>query len=264
MQDSLIDQAWRASEAAPEDGALRLAYFARVVEAELFMLLEREAEGDQIIPKVFDLEDGPIVLVFDREERLTEFTGLPAPYAAMPGRALVQMLTGPAPGPKLGLGLNLGVAPSSRLFPPEVLDWLAAMLAERPEELTTRITRLAPPKGLPEALLLALDQRLARMEGLAQMAYLVATEAENGARGHLLAFVDAAPGADATLARAVQSALGFSGLEAGTLDVTFIAANETRAAEFARVGLRFDLPRSPISEPPKAPGTNPDRPPKLR
>ncbi len=261
MQHSLIDLAWEASEAAPEDDALRLAYYARLIEAELFLLLEREAEDAQIEPRVFDLEDGPIVLAFDSEDRLTDFTTLPAPYAAMPGRALVELLAGKA----LGLGLNLGVAPSSRLFPSEVLDWLSGMAAQRPEEMDARIARLAPPKGLPEALLLALDQRLARMEGLASMAYLVATEADSGARGHLLAFVDAARGAENALARAVQSALSFSGLEAGTLDVTFITAAETRAAEFARVGLRFDLPRPTSPERARnGPANDPGQPPRLR
>ncbi len=254
MSETLIDLAWQASEAAPEDGQLRLAYFARVAEAELFILLEREAEGETIDPKVFELEDGPLVLAFDSEDRLTEFTGLPAPYAALPGRALVEMLAGQG----MGLGLNLGVAPSSRLFPPEVLDWLAGMLAERPEELTARLTGLAPPRGLPEALLTALDQRLARMEGLARMAYLVATEAESGARGHMLAFVEAAPGAEAALARAVQAALAFSGLEAGVLDVAFLTADDPRAAELARVGLRFDLPQ------PTPPAPRPEGPPRLR
>ena len=260
MQQSLIDQAWEASEAAPEDDRLRLAYFARLVEAELFLLLEREGDSDKIAPKVFDLEDGPIVLAFDSEERLTEFTGLAAPYAAMPGRALAESLSGKG----LGLGLNLGVAPSSRLLPPEVLDWLAGMVAQHPEELNARISRLAPPKGLPEGLLLALDQRLARMEGLAAMAYLVATETDTDVHGHLLAFVDPAEGAETALARAVQSALSFSGLEAGALDVTFLSASEARAAEFARVGLRFDLPQPSVPLPPEAPGNDPETPPRLR
>ncbi|TVS01418.1 MAG: SseB family protein [Rhodobacteraceae bacterium] len=260
MAQSLIDQAWQASEDAPEDDSLRLAYFARLVEAELFLLLEREAVGEQIAPRVFDLEDGPIVLAFDSEERLTEFTGLPAPYAALPGRALAEMLTGTG----MGLGLNLGVAPSSRLLPPEVLDWLAEMAAQRPEELDARIARLSPPRGLPEAVLLALDQRLARMEGLAAMAYLVATESEAGARGHMLAFVDPAEGAESALARAVQSALSFSGLEAGALDVTFLVSSEARAAEFARVGLRFDLPQPAEPALRQPPGSDPDTPPRLR
>lgn len=249
-----LDHAWLAALAAPEDDTARLRFYARLTEGELFVLLEREAKGAQIDPRVFPLEDGPMVVAFDTEARLSEFTGLPAPYAALPGRALVEMLAGQG----MGLGLNLGVAPSSRLFPPEVLDWLAGMLAERPEELTARLTGLAPPRGLPEALLTALDQRLARMEGLARMAYLVATEAESGARGHMLAFVEAAPGAEAALARAVQAALAFSGLEAGVLDVAFLTADDPRAAELARVGLRFDLPQ------PTPPAPRPEGPPRLR
>ena len=261
MDETLLDIAWSDAEAAPEDGALRLQYYSRLVEVEMFLLLEHEAEGDSIAPKVFDLEDGPIVLAFDTESRLTEFTGLPAPYAALPGRALVEMLTGQG----LGLGLNLGVAPSSRLLPPEIIEWLAQMLLERPQELQSRVTALHPPKGLPEKLLLAFDQRLARMEGLACMAYLTVAEYDNGTRGHMLAIVDAAPGAEAALARAVQGALSFSGVEAGMLDVTFLAADDARAADCARVGLRFDLPHpeQPVTQNQK-PGSDPDKPPKLR
>lgn len=261
MEDTLLDIAWSNAEAAPDDGAMRLQYYSRLVEAEMFLLLEREAEGDAVEPKVFDLEDGPIVLAFDTEARLTEFTGLPAPYAALPGRALVEMLTGQG----LGLGLNLGVAPSSRLLPPEIIEWLTQMLLERPQELQSRVTALHPPKGLPENLLLALDQRLARMEGLARMAYLTLAEYENGTRGHMLAIVDPAPGAEAALARAVQAALSFSGVEAGMLDVTFLNADDLRAADCARVGLRFDLPqREQETAQTQAPGSNPNNPPKLR
>lgn len=261
MTETLIDLAWSAAEADPDDGALRLQYYSRLIEAEVFLLLEHEAKGNDVTPKVFDLEDGPIVLAFDTETRLTEFTGLPAPYAALPGRVLVEMLTGQG----LGMGLNLGVAPSSRLLPAEIINWLAQMLLERPEELQSRVTVVHPPKGLPEKLLISLDQRLARMEGLARMAYLAGVEYENGTRGHMLAIIDAAPGAEAALARAVQGALSFSGVEAGMLDVTFLTAQDGRAADCARVGLRFDLPQ-PEAAPdlPTAPGLDPKRPPRLR
>lgn len=262
MTETLLDQAYSAAEAAPEDVKLRLRFYARLVEGELFLLLEEEAKGARVTPKSFDLEDGPIVLAFDQESRLTDFTGLPAPYVALPGRALIEMLAGQG----VGLGLNLGVAPSSRLLPAEIIDWLAETLSERPQELDVRARALHPPHALPELLLTTLDQRLARMTGLAQMAYLVGVEYESGARGHMLAFVDPAPGAETALARAVNTALGLSGLEAAALDVTFIAASDTRAAEFARVGLRFDLPhpQPAVAGPPTAPGSDPARPPKLR
>ncbi|MCC1481611.1 SseB family protein [Roseibaca sp. Y0-43] len=260
MTETPLDLAFAATEAAPDDIPTRLRYYARLTEGELFLLLEREGKGDTLDPKVFDLEDGPIVLAFDREDRLTEFTGMPAPYAALPGRVVVEMLA----GSDMGLGLNLGVAPSARVFPPEILAWLAETLSERPEELENRVAAFHAPRGLPEAVLTALDARLARMEGLAALAYLVGTEYEGGQRGHMLAFVDAAPGAESALARAVQGALGFSGIEAGQLDVTFLAANDTRAAELARLGLRFDLPQPAKPVEVKAPGLDPDAPPKLR
>jgi hypothetical protein len=68
------------------------------------------------------------------------------------------------------------------------------------------------------------------------------------------------------LARLVGEALSFSGLEAGTLDVGFFRSDEPVAERLLRVGLRFDLPdlQDPQSGAPMAPGTDPDRPPRLR
>jgi len=260
MAETALDQAHAAAEAAPDDDAARLTFYARLVEGELCLLLAREPEGDTLDPHIFELDDGPIVLAFDTEERLTAFTELPAPYAALPGRALVEMLQGRA----LGLGLNLGVAPSARLLPPEIITWLADTLAERPAQLQTQARALHPPRGLPEALLQALDARLARMEGLARCAYLAAAEYDGGGQGHLLAVVAPAPGAEDALARAVQAALTFSGVEAGTLDVTFLAADDARAAELARVGLRFDLPQPDAPRAQAPPGTDLTTPPRLR
>ncbi len=255
-----LDHAWLAALAAPEDDTARLRFYARLTEGELFVLLEREAKGAQIDPRVFPLEDGPMVVAFDTEARLSEFTGLPAPYAALPGRALVEMLA--AADPPVALGLNLGVAPSSRHLPPEVLTWLAGALAQRPAEVSARIETVTAPAGLPEALLPALDARLARAGGLAAAAWLVAVRYAGGGQGHLLAFVDPAPGAEPTLARALGEALTFSGIEAGALDIAFFEASDPVAARLARVGLRFDLP-APANTP-AAPPSPPNRPPRLR
>jgi hypothetical protein len=259
-----LDAAHLRAEEAPDDIPRRMAFYARLVEGELFLLLEREADGAQITPRVFAVEGGPIVLAFDLESRLSDFTGMPAPYAALPGRALVQMLVQDG---SLGLGLNLGETPSARILPPEVLTWLADTLSDGPEEAEGRIDTLSPPAGLPDLLLEALDGALARMAGLARLAYLAGAVFDGGRRGHVLAFVDAAPGAEGALARAVQTALALSGVEAGALDVTFIAATDARAAEFARVGLRVDLPEGEVQvqmldDP--GPGMDPARPPRLR
>jgi hypothetical protein len=63
-----------------------------------------------------------------------------------------------------------------------------------------------------------------------------------GRRGHLLAFLDAVPGAEPSLARLVGEALSFSGLEAGTLDVGFFRSDDPMAPRLVRAGLMFDLP----------------------
>lgn len=262
MTTTPLDQAHAAMEAAPEDDAARLRFYDRLAGSELILLLEEEPVGARIRPAIFPVEGQSFALVFDREERLTAFAEGAAPYAALSGRALAGMLAGQG----IGLGVNLGVAPSSILIEAGSVDWLAATLATAPEEVEERPEELAAPVGLPEMLLTALDGRLASAEGLARMAYLVAATYAGGRRGHLMAFVDAVPGAEPALARAVGDALTFSGIEAGTIDVGFFRASDGVAARLARVGLRFDLPAAPPATqiPGAAPGMDPDRPPRLR
>ena len=257
-----LDQAHDAMENAPADDASRLRFYDRLAGSELFLLLEAEAEGARIRPQVFPVEGQDFVLVFDREERLAEFVGSQAPYAALSGRRLAEMLAGQA----IGLGVNLGVAPSSILIEAASVDWLAATLADAPEEVEEHPEEITAPSGLPEALLTALDARLAGAGGLARLAYLVATTYRGGRRGHLMAFVDPLLGAEPALARAVSAALTFSGIAAGSLDVGFFRAADPVAARLARVGLRFDLPAPPEAEAsaPSAPGMDPQKPPRLR
>ncbi|MCU0900145.1 MAG: SseB family protein [Cypionkella sp.] len=257
---SLLDAAHAAVHADPENEALRLRFFERLADGEMFLLLEREARGDTLDPKVFDLEDGRFVLVFDREERLAAFTGGIAPYAALPGRVIAGLLKGQG----IGLGVNLGVAPSEMLLPPEAMDWLAETRDEGPEEVQALPEQFHPPKGLPDALIEGLDAKLARAAGLASGALLAAVTYRGGRRGHMLAFLDAASGAEPALARAASEALVFSGIEAGELDVAFLHSADPAMVAMARVALRFDLPEPEApATPGAAPGMDPKRPPRL-
>lgn len=248
--------------AAPEDDAARLRYYALLADGELFLLLEEEAEEGRVTPRLFPLEDGPVVLAFDTEDRLAAFTGAPVPYAALPGRVVAQQLAGQG----IGIGVNLGGADSAFLVPADAVDWLAETLAHAPVAAEARPVAFHAPGGLPEALLRALDAKLARAGGLAAAAVLAGVEYDDGRRGHMLAFLDAVPAAEGALARAAAEALTFSGIEAGEMDVTFLSAADPAAAAIARAGLRFDLPEPVRAEPPApaAPGMDPDRPPKLR
>ena len=254
-----LDRAHAAMEAAPDDDTRRLTFYDRLADAELFLLLKAEPVGDMADPETFDPGNGPVVLAFDLEDRLTAFTGRAAPYAALSGRALATLLAGEG----LGLGLNFG-APSEILIPADGVEWLAATLAERPAELDARIEAVHPPGGVPEAVLTALDAKLGLAGGRADHAWLVEAEVAGVGRGHLLGIVDAVPGAEGALTQAVAEALVFSGLEAGWLDVAFFRSDDPAVARMARVGLRIDLPEPDVPEAPAAPGSDPSRPPKLR
>lgn len=262
MTETPIDLAHSAMTVAPEDDSARLRFFERLGDAELFLLLEGEPEGDAITPQVFDPGTGSIVLVFDRQERLTAFVGAEAPYAALSGRLIAGLLSEQG----LGLGLNLDVAPSSFLLDAAGVQWLAQTLGHGPDEVEARLAEVTAPKGLPDRLITAIDTKLATATGLAQMAYLVGSVDDAGKRGHLLGFVGAAPGAEPALARAASEALTFSGIEAGAMDVGFFDAADPVTARLARVGLRFDLPQPAPAQvhEPSAPGSNPERPPRLR
>ncbi len=258
-----LDAAHAAMQAAPEDATARLRFFERLADTELFLLLEKESDGDDLSPESFAVTGGHVILVFDLPERLTQFTARVAPYAAMPGRVIVAMLAGQG----IGLGVNLDVAPSSILLPADNIDWLADLLARQaPARIEARIDELSQPRDLPEALLSALDAKLAACGGLAEAAWLVGTSDARGRAGHLLGFIGAAPGAEAALAGAIAEALAFSGVENGALDVGFFAARDPMAARLAALGLGFELPAPEPVQPIRraVPGSDPEKPPILR
>lgn len=242
----------------------QLRFYRVLADATLFLLLEREAEGEVIAPRVFDLPDGPVLLAFDSEERLATMGAGPLPYAALPGRIIAQQMVGQG----LSLGLNLGTdAASETLLPPEAMDWLTEMLSAAPAAVEAQVQQFLPPQGLPKILIEALEAAIAGVAGLAQAGLLAAVHYKDGRRGHMLAVVGAQPSAHAALARAMSEALTFSGIEAGELDVTFLADQDPGLAALLRVARVFEVPALPEPEAPpapKAPGSDPDKPPMLR
>ncbi len=249
-----LDQTYAAMEAEADNDVARLRFFESLAAAELFLLLE--GDGSET-PRLFDTADGRFVLAFDTEDRLTAFSEGPAAYAALSGHAVARMIG----TENVGIGLNLGVAPSSFLIPADAVAWLDQTLQGGPDTVTATPHSVAPPGALPEALLTSLDARLASAEGLARSAFLVSVTYDDGRHGHLLTFIDAKDEARPALARAISDAMAFSNIDAGELDVTFLAASDPAAAKLAKVGLRFDLPVPPE---PSLPSNDPSKPPKLR
>ena len=246
-----------AAHAAMEDSdAKRLAFFERFADSELYLLLDGSGEETSETPRLFETSDGPLVLAFDTEDRLSAFAGGPAHYAALSGRAISVMLNGQS----VGIAFNPDVAPSAMVIPPDAIAWLHNLLAEAPTDHQARPVEVRPPTA-PPRLIEGLDAKLASAAGLASHAWLADVTYDDGGENLLLALVATAPGAEAALAQAVSEALTFSGLETGVLDVAFFAEDDPITEKLARVGLRIDLP---IPETPKQPGIDPKTPPRLR
>ena len=236
-----------------------MAFYRALSDAELFLMLEDEAAGDIMAPRVFDLAEGAVLLAFDNEERLAGFAAGPVPYAVLPGRVIAAQMAGQG----LSLGLNLGSGAASEvILPPEALTWLMQMLEQAPPEaLEARIAGFAPPE-VPQAVLSALLPALAGTE----RAHLVGVHYQDGRRGQMLALTGVAAGAEAKTARAVTEALAFSGIEAGALDVVFLSDGDAALVAMAGKSLVIDAPVPVPAVPfqPAAPGSDPTRPPILR
>ncbi|UYV36142.1 SseB family protein [Rhodobacteraceae bacterium D3-12] len=257
MSETALDRAHAAMDAAPEVEAARLGFYRALADCELFLLLSTEAEGESISPEVFSFDAGSYVLVFDAEERLADFVGKAAPYAALSGRALAGMLAGQG----IGLGVNVDVAPSSILLPAEAVDWLAETLAPAPEAAEGAVATGFAPPVLAEPVMIAVETRLAAMPGVAAGAAMVAARFADGREGHILGIFDAAPEAEAPLAKAMAEAQVFAGMGGEGFDIAFFSGGGAREAEMRAAGRWFDVP-DPAPEPPEQvqiPGSAPGR-----
>ena len=257
MTETILDKAHRAMTDASENDQLRLTYFGQLASAELYLFLEQEISDDQIKPQIFNTEDGDFILAFDSEDRLAEFAGGPAPYAAISGRALAKMLT----TPDLGVLLNPGLL-SSEALTQDVLRWMRETLSSAPEARSERLSQIGIPDA-PELLVKALDQTLASARGLADGAYLAKAIREDTRASLILGILNVTPGAETALTNAVQEAVVFSGGET-MVDVVFLSSDTEIIGPLEIYGLRFDIPQPETPRPPSSPGMDPSSPPKLR
>ena len=77
IEETALDRAHAAMQAAPESDAARLGFYERLADSELFLMLAEDpsVSDDQVTPEIFELNDASYVLVFDREERMAAFSG---------------------------------------------------------------------------------------------------------------------------------------------------------------------------------------------
>ena len=60
-----------------------LAFYERLLEAELFLMLESEVSGESARPLILETSDGALALVFDLEERMAAFSNTESSYVAL-------------------------------------------------------------------------------------------------------------------------------------------------------------------------------------
>lgn len=170
-----------AHAAADDSDEARARFYALLLETPLCVPVEPQPEGTALKPVVFALEDGPVALGFDDDARMAAFFEAPTDYVTLPGRALAALLAEAG----LGLGLNLGDAPSASLLDAALLRWLAAEMGGELDaaELDGPLT-VAAPAGATPGLLAALAERLAAFPGMAAGAWMVRVGAD-GAAGRL-------------------------------------------------------------------------------
>jgi SseB protein N-terminal domain len=265
MTETAIDAAFHASQTEPDDTGLYLRLLERIMDAELFLLLADEPEQDRIDPHLLQMEEGKFILAFDRGERLAEFLDEPTPYIALPGRRLVEMIA----GQDVGLALNLGVAPSEMLLPPDAVAWMADLGSGAPELHEARLTGIAMPRNLPSGLMGALDPKLAAMAPVIDEAHLVEAEFSDGDHALLLVLFGVPVDARKDVAHAIGEAVRFSGVDHARLDVTFLDVEAPSRTQIEAVSVRIELAGlKPAGVPPaapgKEPGSDPHHPPKLR
>jgi hypothetical protein len=257
-----LDDAHAAMMRDDADDAARLGFYSMLADTELFLLLEGEPVGDRIEPRLFELDEGPVVLAFDLEERLAAFVGGPTPYAALPGRVIAAQLS----GQNVGMGLNIGDAPSSILLPYDIMDWLTKTLGVQPKRVSAVPQGFSFPWGVPPEITQRLMEKLGANAGLADAVLLSEVVYEGGRHGHILAVLGAKVGSEVALSGAVSEALIFSGLDIGEIDVVFLGGEDPRIKIISAAALRLDLPKVPATSKGASTvlGAGPLRPPILR
>ena len=254
-----IDIAFSDMNADETNDIARLRFYERLIDCELFMLLEAESDGQSIRPDIFDVEKQQVALVFDKEDRLADFANSIVPFASLSGRSIISMIA----GKDISLGLNFAVAPSSIILPPDVISWMAETISNGPIMAEAKIKEVFPPSGLPEIVVSALDTKLATMAGYADIAYLAEVVYDNDITSSVIIFINTKADAEVAIANAISETLIFSGIEAGSLDVMFLNSENPICAKLAKFGLRFDLPKLIKKGQPAAPGSDPKKPPIL-
>ncbi|MFT4793430.1 MAG: hypothetical protein ACJAVR_002375 [Paracoccaceae bacterium] len=257
-----LDRAFLAAAQDPLSGRVADALMA----APLWLLLESEPAADKFSPQLLALEAGPTALAFDTEDRLITFTQDVAAHVCLPGRALISMLAGQG----LNLAINPGVAPSEIFWDAATISWAAEALSGEVEAEQAEPHALVSPEGITAEALELLGVKLAALAPALDEAWLAEASFPDGAARLLLVLRlarGAGPQVEADVARALADTGRLAGAALPELDAAFAADGDALLLRARKVGIGVELPAPPapqVARVHEVPGSNPDKPPRLR
>lgn len=248
--ETRIDAAWREAQADPENEAATSRFLDAVMtEALLCPVWEQPGsdadgadgsdgaepeEGQEISPKMVEVDGVDTLPLFDSEERLAAFVDEPTAFIALPGRAYFQMLAGQG----AQIAINLNVAPSANVFGPETVEALAQIVSQNEEEVALDPSGplvVSKPEA-PSPLVAALAARLNAFRAQVAEAWLATLSEEDpetpGAPGgarQLVLFLRPAASLDEDQSRSLASEMGQLGasfLEDQPLEVALMTGEE--------------------------------------
>ena len=247
---------------SPENQPTRMRFFNAFLDSELCLLLNEEADEETISPIVAYCKGIEHVLVFTSEDYLAEYSKKVAPYAALSGRVIVDMLA----RANLGIAFNFAMPSSELVLTAGEITWLNEIVTETPYTHEVRPKVFFPLGEESEKLKSILIEKLLSAAELAASFWLVGVEYDDQSQGVLLIILDARKGAEAPLAKAAMEAVAFSGLENLTFDVSFLKGQEKLVETVKRQGHPLLFPERPARTLSLSSilGCDPSKPPQLR
>ena len=247
---------------SPADQSARMRFFNAFLDSELCLLLSEDAGEETVSPIVATHEGAEHVFVFASEDNLAEYSEKVAPYAALSGRVIVDMLAQAGSG----IAFNFGLSSSELILTAEEITWLNGIAAEAPDTHEARPTAFFSPGKEGKILTTVLMEKLLSAAALADSFWLTVVEYDNHSRSVLLIIIDACEEAEAVLAKAALEAVALSGFENLPFDVSFLNGQDKVVESVKRQGRPLLFPERPTKKPhqPSIPGMDPAKPPKLR
>lgn len=240
-----LDQLWAKLGPSPKEPDLR-RYYQALLAAELFLPLE-EASQSGVTPYLVELEGTAHALVFSEESGLAAFFEEGADRVELTGAGLIEMLAGEG----LGLALNPGLDRGQFFMPPETVTWLVEGDVEAGEkQFIFKALGDVPSDALAQIL-----DAVGTLSGRVEHAVLAGTEEG----GLVLVLVEAEGALVPEFGRLL------SVVDAGvSLDLVLMTAADFTSSGLRDVGLALEVPDLPEPVVMKAPGSDPEKPPKLR